>query len=78
MAQREQTAAGQIWPHLKTGEPPEQQQRAQSLAAALYPPPTPQAKAREAARSSQRDALLRNLRDLNERIDKRLRREERR
>jgi hypothetical protein len=39
------TNAAQIWPHLKTGERPEQQQRAPTLAAALYPalPPQPRA-----------------------------------
>ena len=34
MTQR--NAANQIWPHLKTNERPEQQQRAQGLSEAMY------------------------------------------
>ena len=46
MAQR--NAAGQIWPHLQSGERPEQQQRGPGLAASMWPSQTPEAKARDA------------------------------
>jgi hypothetical protein len=68
-------SASQIWPHLQSGERREQQQREQSLSAALYPSLTPQAKARQAAHSADRASLLRHLRELNARVDERLRRE---
>jgi len=60
-------------------------QRAPSIAEAMYPSlrsNSPEAKAREAGQAQQaaqakwhRDMLLRNLRELNARVDERLRRE---
>jgi hypothetical protein len=69
------TAAGQIWRNLPSAEPEPQGQRQQPrLAEALYPslaPPKPSA-------YSDRESLLRNLRELNARIDARLQKEGRR
>jgi hypothetical protein len=68
------SAAGQIWPHLRQGtpEPVEQQQRTpNSVADAMYPrPPKPPS-------NPYRDSLLRGLRELNRKIDERMERERR-
>jgi hypothetical protein len=71
MAPRNETAAA-IWPHLAADRPaPREQPRQTSpLAAAMYPGLA--AKSRPLPSNPQRDALLRNLRDLNAKIDARL------
>jgi hypothetical protein len=69
---REPTAAGQIWPHLRQGtpEPVEQQQRNESVASAMWPSRNAQPKSPQ---HSDRDSLLRGLKELNAKIDARLR-----
>jgi hypothetical protein len=66
MTQR--SAAGQIWPHLPSDEPPKQQQRASSLSAAMYPSLTPQAKAQNELREQRRQNLLQGLREARMKI----------
>jgi hypothetical protein len=61
----QRSAAGQIWPHLPSDQPPKQQQRAQSLSATMYPSLTPQAKKQDEAHVRGRERLLRGLRELN-------------
>jgi len=56
-------AASQIWPHLQSGERPEQHQRGPGLAASLWPSQTPEAKAQAQAYERNRQILLRNLRE---------------
>ena len=60
-------AAGQIWPHLKTDEPPRQQQRAQSLAGAMWPTLGPQPKP-----PTNRESLRRHLQEAVANIDARI------
>jgi hypothetical protein len=77
-----QTAAGQIWPHLPHDDGRVAKQSKRTVADALWPSLSREAKAKEAAqarwdewRKRDRDSLLRNLRELNARIDARLARE---
>jgi hypothetical protein len=79
----EPTAAGQIWPHLRQGTPSEvEQRRTSSVAAALFPSLSRSAKAEHQRwdewRKRYRDNLLQGLRELNGKVDERLRREGRR
>jgi hypothetical protein len=63
------SAAGQIWPHLRQGtpEPVEQQQREpNSVAAAMYPRPA------KPPSNPYRESLLRGLKELNAKIDARM------
>jgi hypothetical protein len=66
-------AAGQIWPHLKTGipEPAQQRRKPNSLGEALWPQLSAEAKAQDAARARNKEILLRNLRELNARMRER-------
>jgi hypothetical protein len=73
MAQREQTAAGQIWPHLPQSTPSEvERRRKPSLGDALWPQLSREQKAKEADQAlwqrlheHNRQTLLRNLREAN-------------
>jgi hypothetical protein len=71
---REPTAAQALFPHLRQGTPdPVEQQRpasslAQSMFSSLAPKPKPPP-------NYSRESLLRNLRELNAKIDARLQRE---
>ena len=60
-----------LYPHLPSAERPERPRPAQSLAASLWPAQTPEAKAQEARRKADRDRLLKNLRELHERMRER-------
>jgi hypothetical protein len=73
MADRKPSAAEALYPNLRAAVPerPEQQQRG-SLASAMYPSQMPRPKPLP---DPNRDSLLRNLRELNQRIDERLARE---
>jgi len=70
MAQREPSAAQALYPHLQSDARPERQQRGQSLAASMYQAQTPEAKAAQEWRERDRASLLRNLRVLNQRIQR--------
>jgi hypothetical protein len=59
------SAAGQIYPHLPSATREPSTQREQSLASAMYPSQTPEARARDEWNKRQRDILLRNLREAN-------------
>jgi hypothetical protein len=61
-------AANQIWPNLKSDVRPKQQQRAQSLADALYPSLAPQVKAHDDWRERHRQSLLQGLRETTARL----------
>jgi hypothetical protein len=67
------TAAGQIWPHLPSAARPERAQTGPRLSEAMYPRPQP-----KPPTNSDRDSLLRGLRELNRKIDERMEREGRR
>ena len=69
------SAAKSLYPHLPTAERAERSPTGQSLAASMYPQQTPQAKRIQEWRARQKATLLRNLRELNQKIDKRLARE---
>jgi hypothetical protein len=60
-----------IWPHLRSDERSEQQQRPQTLSAAMYPGLSPEAKAWDEFRERDRAQLLQGLRDLNARLGSR-------
>ena len=64
-------AARTIWPNLQSDERPERQQTRQSLAAAMYG-------AKSKPTNSDRDSLLRLLKEANARIDARLAKERKR
>jgi hypothetical protein len=66
---------GSIWPHLPSGTPPIVQGRREpsSVAAAMYPRPQP-----KPPTNSDRESLLRGLKELNAKIDARMERERRR
>ena len=66
------SAAGQIWPHLPTGTPEPVEQRTPTVADAMFPNLSREAKAQEANqqrwdewRKRYRDNRLRDLRELN-------------
>ena len=63
MAQR--NAARQIWPHLPTGTPEPVQQRTPTVADAMYPGLSREAKSQEALAKRNRDNILRWLREAN-------------
>jgi hypothetical protein len=67
------SAAGQIWPHLPSAARPERAQTGPRLADAMYPRPHP-----KPPTNSDRESLLRGLRELNAKIDARMARERRR
>jgi hypothetical protein len=71
----QRSAASQIYPHLPSAQRPEVEQRAQSLASAMWPSLAPKPKP---APNPYRESLLRNLRELSARVDARLQREGRR
>jgi hypothetical protein len=76
MNNRPPSAAASIYPHLPHDKAPVQAQRQQPrLADALYPSLAPKPKPPP---NADREALLRNLRALNKRIDARLQKEGRR
>jgi hypothetical protein len=69
MAQRPPpSAAAALYPHLKSGDQPKPQQRAQSLSAAMYPKLTPQQKAFDARQEADKQSLLKALRALTTRL----------
>jgi hypothetical protein len=67
------SAAGQIWPHLPSAERPERAQTGPRLSEVMYPRPQP-----KPPTNSDRESLLRHLRELNSQIDARMERERRR
>jgi hypothetical protein len=71
----EPTAAAALWPNLPRGtpEPVQRSERNESVAAAMYPRPQP-----KPPTNSDRESLLRGLRELNRKIDERMEREGRR
>ena len=73
MNARPPSAAASIYPHLKSGTPDVVERRQQgSIADALFPhlkPPAPKPS------NPDRDSLLRNLRELRQRMEQRLARE---
>jgi hypothetical protein len=70
------TPAGQIWSHLPSADPEPPQRQQPRLADVMYPDLVPQQP--KPAAYSDRESLLRNLRELNRRISERLAREGRR
>jgi hypothetical protein len=71
------SAAQALFPHLKSGDQaPKQQQRAQpSLASAMYPRQSVEARRWDAQRARDKEQLLKALRAANDKTDARLRRE---
>jgi hypothetical protein len=65
---REPTAAEALFPNLPKGERPEQAQTGPRLSEAMFPRPQP-----KPPTNSDRESLLRGLRELNAKIDARLR-----
>jgi hypothetical protein len=78
MASNEPTAAGQIWPNLPKGERPERAQTGPRLSAAMWPQHNSRNAQPKSPQHSDRDSLLRHLRELNRKIDERMERERRR
>jgi hypothetical protein len=68
MAQREPSAAQALYPNLPSGERPERAQTGPRLSEVMYPRPQP-----KPPTNSDRESLLRHLRELNSRADARLR-----
>jgi hypothetical protein len=67
-----------LYPNLPSAAREPVQQRTPNLGDAMWPSLSREAKATEARRSSDRERLLRNLRELNARIDARFAKEGRR
>jgi hypothetical protein len=64
-------AAGQIWPHLQSDEPPKQQRAQSSLAGAMYPRQTAEQRAWDEAREREKQKLRRDLQALTARLKER-------
>jgi hypothetical protein len=69
----QRNAAGQIWPNLKSDQAPKQQQRAPSLASAMYPRQSVEQRRWDEAHERDKEQTLQALRELNARIDARRR-----
>jgi hypothetical protein len=72
MNDRPTSAARALYPHLKSQERPTQRPSNKSVADAMWPSLAPKPKPPP---NPDRESLLRNLRELNARIDARLKRE---
>jgi hypothetical protein len=71
VAQREPSAAQALYPHLRQGTPkPVEQRRTGSIADAIFPGLSREAKAREAFAKRNRDNLLQALREANANLGK--------